>query len=65
LADPLAWSTSLGGVLPEEELVATIAAAGFEDITIAGHRPFEPVVAVRVDALKPAGAPPPALRGLQ
>jgi SAM-dependent methyltransferase len=65
LADPLAWSTSLGGVLPEEELVATIAAAGFECVTIAGHRPFEPVVAVRVDALKPAGAPPPALRGLQ
>jgi SAM-dependent methyltransferase len=54
LADPLAWSTSLGGVLPEEELEATIAAAGFEDITVTGHRPFPPVIAVRIDALRPA-----------
>lgn len=65
LTDPLAWSTSLGGVLPEDELVATIAAAGFEDVIVAGHRPFEPVVAVRVDALKPTGDMPTTSRGLQ
>lgn len=65
LADPLAWSTSLGGVLPEDELVTIIAAAGFESITVSDYRPFPPVVAVRVDAVKPAGSPPTQSRGLQ
>jgi len=65
MADPLAWSTSLGGVLPEDELVAVIAAAGFIDITVAGHRPFEPVVAVRIDAAKPSFSSPEPSRGLQ
>lgn len=62
LCDPLAWSTSLGGVMPQNDLVATIAAAGFQNIVVAERRRFEPVVAVRVDALKPARQ---QLRGLQ
>jgi len=53
LTDPLAWSTSLGGVLAEEELIAIIAAAGFDSITVAGHRPFKPVIAVDIEARKP------------
>jgi len=63
LTDPLAWSTSLGGVLDEDRLLATILAAGFEDVTITGHRPFPPVVAVNINALKPAAAAP-APRGI-
>lgn len=53
LADPLAWSTSLGGVLAEHDLIEFIRDAGFEDIAVADHRPFAPVTAVRVDATKP------------
>lgn len=53
LTDPLAWSTSLGGVMTESELVKTIQTAGFINVTVAGHRPFAPVVAVCVDAEKP------------
>jgi len=64
MTDPLAWSTSLGGVLAADHLVAVIAGAGFEDVTITGHRPFPPVVSVNVNALKPAGAPP-ASRGMR
>jgi len=63
LTDPLAWSTSLGGVLDEDRLFATIVTAGFEDVTITGHRPFPPVVAVNIHALKPAAAAP-APRGI-
>jgi len=65
LADPLAWSTSLGGVLPEDELVAVIAAAGFVGIAVSNHRPFEPVVAVRIDAVKPGDWRPTPSQGLQ
>jgi arsenite methyltransferase len=55
LADPLGWSTSLGGVMRERELIKTIQGAGFNDVRVSGHRPFAPVVAVRVDAEKPGG----------
>jgi SAM-dependent methyltransferase len=65
MADPLAWSTSLGGVLAEDRLVAVIVAAGFADVTVTGHRPFPPVIAVDVNALKPAGTPPAASRGIR
>lgn len=56
LADPLGWSTSLGGVLEEAELVEVIRGAGFSDLHVSGHRPFEPVVAVRITARKPAAS---------
>jgi SAM-dependent methyltransferase len=63
MTDPLAWSASLGGVLAEDHLVAVIAGAGFEDVTVTGHRPFPPVVSVNVNAMKPASIAP-ATRGL-
>lgn len=53
MADPLGWSTSLGGVMLESELVQTIQGAGFKNVTVTGHRPFPPVIAVHVDAEKP------------
>ena len=56
LADPLGWSTSLGGVLKEPELAGVIGSAGFSDVRVTGHRPFEPVMAVRITANKPAAA---------
>lgn len=55
LADPLAWSTSLGGVMIERELVGTIEGAGFSNVKITGHRPFAPVISVCIDAVKPDG----------
>ena len=55
LADPLGWSTSLGGVAEEQALVRTMRKAGFADVRVDGHRPFEPVIAVNVTAIKPAG----------
>ena len=55
LSDPLGWSTSLGGVMREHKLIKTIQGAGFNDVRVSGHRPFEPVVAVYVDAEKPGG----------
>jgi SAM-dependent methyltransferase len=54
LCDPLAWSTSLGGVPTEAQLIEAIHMSGFEDIAVMDHRPFAPVIAVRVDAAKPA-----------
>jgi arsenite methyltransferase len=57
LCDPLAWSTSLGGVMHEPDLVAAITAAGFEGIAITDHQPFPPVVSVRIDAHKPVASP--------
>lgn len=53
LCDPLAWSTSLGGVPTEAQLIEAIRAGGFDDIAVTDHRPFAPVIAVRVDAAKP------------
>jgi len=54
MEDPLAWNTSLGGVLEENELRDAIHAAGFVDVRISGHRPFAPVVSVKLDAKKPS-----------
>ncbi|MBT3435187.1 MAG: methyltransferase domain-containing protein [Nitrospinaceae bacterium] len=51
--DPQAWNASLGGVLEEEEWLRLLAEAGFEDASISDHRPFRPVVAVRIEAVKP------------
>lgn len=64
LCDPLAWSASLGGVMREPDLVAAIASAGFEEIAITGHRPFPPIVSVRIDAQKPVARPQAQSRGL-
>lgn len=65
LCDPLAWSTSLGGVMREPDLVAAITAAGFDEIVVTDHRPFPPVVSVRIDAAKPVARPEAQSRGLQ
>jgi len=51
--DPQAWNASLGGVLEEEEWLRLLAGTGFENVAISNHRPFRPVVAVRIEALKP------------
>lgn len=51
--DPLGWNTSLGGVLEEAALRVAVRAAGLERVRITGHRPFPPVVAVRLEASKP------------
>jgi SAM-dependent methyltransferase len=55
LCDPLAWSTSLGGVPTESQLIEAMHLGGFADIAVTDHRPFAPVIAVRVDAAKPGG----------
>ncbi len=52
--DPTAWNASLGGVLEEKEWRRLLDAAGFANLVIAGHRPFNPVIAVRIEAVKPA-----------
>lgn len=54
LEDPLSDVTSLGGVVPEDELRHAIASAGFTDVQIADHRPFSYVVSVQLTAHKPA-----------
>jgi SAM-dependent methyltransferase len=51
--DPIAWNASLGGVLEEHRLSAALRGAGFVQVRISHHRPFPPVVAVRLEALKP------------
>lgn len=48
--DPMAMATSLGGVLPEQDLRTLFEDAGFEDVRISGHRLFGPVVAVDIEA---------------
>ena len=53
IADPLGWSTSLGGVLYEPELARIVRNAGFVDVEIGGHRAFAPVVAITLDGRKP------------
>ena len=52
--DPMAWNASLGGVLEEEALCDVAGAAGFAHVRISHHYPFPPVVAVRLEAVKPA-----------
>lgn len=54
LADPMAMATSLGGVVEESEMRALMDNAGFDTVTISGHRPFGPVVAVDIVATRPA-----------
>ncbi len=54
LADPMGHGTSLGGVMHERDLHAAVSAAGFVDVAIHGHRPFEPVIAVQIEARVPA-----------
>lgn len=49
-ADPMAMATSLGGVMEEPDLVAAIEGAGLVNVTITGHRPFGPVIAVNIAA---------------
>jgi SAM-dependent methyltransferase len=51
--DPVAWNTSLGGVVSEPELRDAARAAGLADIRISHRRPFPPVTAVRLEAIKP------------
>ncbi|MEK6712306.1 MAG: methyltransferase domain-containing protein [Nitrospinota bacterium] len=51
--DPSAWNASLGGVPEEGEWRAWLAQAGFAGVRISHHRPFAPVVAVRIEAVKP------------
>ena len=54
LADPMGYSTSLGGVMHERDLHAAVSGAGFVDVAIHGHRPFPPVIAVQIEARVPA-----------
>jgi SAM-dependent methyltransferase len=51
--DPQAWNASLGGVLEEGDWRGMLEEAGFTGIDISGHRPFAPVIAARLEALKP------------
>lgn len=53
MEDPLAWNTSLGGVLNECDLQDALEAAGFSNVRLSGHRPFPPVVSIRLEAVKP------------
>lgn len=50
--DPSAWNASLGGVVSEAELIDAACAASLTDIRISHHRPFPPVTAVRLEAVK-------------
>ncbi len=51
--DPSAWNASLGGVVSEADLRGAARAAGLADVRISHHRPFPPVTAVRLEAVKP------------
>jgi ubiquinone/menaquinone biosynthesis C-methylase UbiE len=53
LEDPLAWNTSLGGVLEEGDLQNALEAVGFSNVCISGHRDFPPVVSIKLEAEKP------------
>jgi SAM-dependent methyltransferase len=52
--DPTAWNASLGGVVEEDELRQALRAAGFVGVCISRHRPFPPMVAVRLEGMIPA-----------
>jgi SAM-dependent methyltransferase len=52
MEDPLAWNTSLGGVLEERELMDVLVAAGFSESRISDHRSFPPVISIRLEAVK-------------
>lgn len=51
--DPVAWNASLGGVVSEADLLASASAAGLADIRVSHRRPFGPVTAIRLEAVKP------------
>jgi ubiquinone/menaquinone biosynthesis C-methylase UbiE len=51
--DPTAWNASLGGVMEEGEWRLLFQEAGFSEVTISDHRPFRPVIAARMEAVKP------------
>lgn len=51
--DPMAGNTSLGGVLPERELLEAIGEAGFIDTHVSHHKSFSYVTAIRLEANKP------------
>ncbi len=53
--DPMGWNASLGGVMEAEALRAAVRAAGFERVKISQPRPFPPVVAIRLEAVRPGG----------
>jgi SAM-dependent methyltransferase len=53
MEDPLAWNTSLGGVLEEAELRDTLEAAGFSKVCISDRRPFPPVTSIKLEAVAP------------
>lgn len=58
--DPAAWNASLGGVPLEGELYDLLREAGFAGVRITGHRPFPPVIAIRLEAGKPGVGSIPA-----
>jgi SAM-dependent methyltransferase len=51
--NPAAWNASLGGVVSEAVLRDAARASGLADVRISHHRPFPPVTAVRLEAVKP------------
>ncbi len=53
IEDPLSDAASLGGVESEDRLAARLSEAGFEAVTITGHRPFSFVTSVRIEARRP------------
>jgi len=50
LEDPLAHTTSLGGVVEEDKMRSALEAAGFVEIKIKNHSQFSVVVAVMITA---------------
>jgi SAM-dependent methyltransferase len=50
LEDPLAHTTSLGGVVDEDKMRSALEAAGFVEIKIKNHSQFSVVVAVMITA---------------
>jgi hypothetical protein len=40
-------------VLEEAELQDALAAAGFSEVRISGHRPFPPVISIELEAIAP------------
>ena len=50
--NPVAHTSSLGGVIPEDQLTDHLEDAGFTNVHVTEHRPFPPVTAVAIKALK-------------
>ena len=50
IEDPMAHTTSLGGVVSPKHLRELAAAAGFQDIKISNYRPFSHVSSVTLTA---------------